>query len=189
MLRWLVATLFRLAGWKTSGPIPKNLPKFVLMVAPHATAWDFFVGVGARAYIDTWIYYLAKKELFKPAPVAWFMKVMGGYPVDRGKTRNFVESVVDLFNSKKEFRICVTPEGTRTDVSELKTGSYYMALGAHVPIVFCGFDYARKLVFFSEPFWPSGNWDADKVVIARFFSQVEGVQKSWIQHYLRESTN
>lgn len=187
MFRWLAASLFRLSGWRTAGPSPKALPKFVLMVAPHATSTDFFVGVGARAAIDTWIYYLGKKELFKPAPVAWFMKALGGYPVDRGRTKNFVDSVVDLFNSKKEFRICITPEGTRADVTELKTGFYYMALGANVPIVFCAFDYDRKLVYFDEPFWPTGNWEQDKIVMARFFDTVHGTKKSWIRNYLSQS--
>ncbi len=184
MFRWLAVSLFRLSGWKLQGPYPTSLPKYVLMVAPHATSKDFFVGVGARAALDQWIYYLGKKELFKPAPVAWFMKAMGGYPVDRGKTKNFVDSVVDLFNSHREFRICITPEGTRGDVTELKTGFYYMALGAKVPIVFCAFDYGRKLVYFGEPFHPTGNWDQDKVEIARFFNTVKGTRKSWIQNYL-----
>ncbi|MDR6195477.1 1-acyl-sn-glycerol-3-phosphate acyltransferase [Siphonobacter sp. SORGH_AS_0500] len=187
MFRWIAASLFRLAGWKLAGPYPTSLSKYVLMVAPHATSKDFFVGVGARAAIGHWIYYLGKKELFKPAPVAWFMKAMGGYPVDRGKTKNFVDSVVDLFNNHQEFRICVTPEGTRGDVTELKTGFYYMALKAQVPIIFCAFDYARKLVYFGEPFRPTGNWNQDKVEIARFFNTVQGTRKSWIQHYLSEA--
>ncbi|SDM47289.1 1-acyl-sn-glycerol-3-phosphate acyltransferase [Siphonobacter aquaeclarae] len=184
MLRRLAAWLFRLAGWTVSGPVPHNLPKFVLFVAPHATSNDFYVGVGARAYINIWIYYLAKKELFRPAPVSWFLKKMGGYPVDRSRHLNFVDSVVALFNEHEEFRICVTPEGTRKDVSELKTGFYYMALGAQVPIVFCGFDYGRKAVLFGEPFYPTGNWDADKKVMAAFFNQVQGTRKSWIRNYL-----
>lgn len=184
MFRVLAAGLFKLAGWRLVGPVPHHLPKFVLSVAPHTTTIDFLVGVGARAAMNIWVVYMGKAELFRPAPMGWFMKLLGGYPVDRSRSTNLVDAVVQIFNEHERFAVCIAPEGTRADVAELKTGFYYMALRAGVPIVMCGFDFPVRQVRFSEPLYPSGNWEADKVHIARFFNSLHGPRKTWIGRYL-----
>ena len=184
MFRLFAAGLFKLAGWKLTGPLPRHLPKFVLAVAPHTTYVDFFVGVGARAAVDVWIVYMSKAELFRPAVVGWFMKLLGGYPVDRSRSTNLVDAVVQVFNEKEKFAVCIAPEGTRADVPELKTGFYYMALGAGVPIVMCGFDYPVKEVRFSEPFYPTGDWETDKITMARFVADLHMPPKTWVKQYL-----
>jgi 1-acyl-sn-glycerol-3-phosphate acyltransferase len=78
----------------------------------------------------------------------------------------------------------LAPEGTRKDVDQLKTGFYHIAVQANVPIVMIGFDYVNKEIKIAEPFYPTGDFEVDKKVIARYFSTIPGVQKSWIKNYL-----
>ena len=183
MLNKIFIMLFKWAGWKVEGHIPVTLKKSIVAVVPHASWVDFPVGLGARAVIGKKIVYLGKAELFKP-PFGWLFKALGGMPVDRSKNNNLVDAVVQVFNSNETLHVALAPEGTRKNVEKLKTGFYYVAKGANIPIILVGFDYPRKTVFVREPFYPTNNVEADFKEIATYFSQIQGVQKSWIKNYL-----
>lgn len=164
---------FKLWGWKIEGGIPENLKKYILVVGPHTSNWDFPLGLLVRSIIRVDAKYMGKASLFKP-PFGWIFRALGGYPVDRSKNNNYVEAVVDIFDSKEEFAITITPEGTRKRVNELKSGFYYIALGAKVPLIMVIFDYPAKTIRFSEPFYPSGNKEEDFEVIISHFRGVQG---------------
>lgn len=181
---WLFDSLFKWSGWQLTGNIPHHLKKCIVIVCPHATWVDFPVGLGTRSTLKRNIHFWGKKELFK-GPFGWLFKVLGGYPVDRSKHSNLVDAIVDIFNSKEEFLAALAPEGTRKDVQELKTGFYYIAKLANIPIVMVGFDYVNKKVIVNDPFTPTGDFEKDKIEIAKFFATVPGVQKSWIKNYLQ----
>ncbi len=183
MLARLAKILFRLAGWKLAGRVPTELQKSVWIVAPHATGWDFVIGLGARAATGLKIGFLGKKELFD-GPLGWFFRSMGGHPVDRSRNQNLVEAEADFIRNRETIHIAIAPEGTRDDVSELKTGFYHIARLAEVPIVMSGWDYPRKTIFLAEPFWPTGDWLADRARIAAFYEPLGGVQKTWVRRYL-----
>lgn len=188
MFRGLLGTLYKLAGWKTVGDIPRHLPKAIWVVAPHASWKDFLLGIGVRAYIKIDIMYLGKAELFKP-PFGWIFYALNGQPVNRSERTHLVDTVADLFHSKERLHIALAPEGTRKNVSELKTGFYYIALKANIPLVLVGFDYPRKVVEFSKPFYLSGDFEQDKVVIAQFFNTIQGEKKDWLKRYLINQKN
>jgi 1-acyl-sn-glycerol-3-phosphate acyltransferase len=175
--RWL----FALRGWKVLGPRP-TVPKGIWVIAPHNSNWDFPVGVGARAELRIWIQYLAKKELFTWY-AGWLFRLLGGKPVDRSRANNLVDAVVDVLNQHERLHICITPEGTRSNVSKLKTGFYYMALKSGVPLILTGFDYPRKAVVLSEPIYMTGNFDADIRQVYDFFSRIQGKHKDWLIRY------
>jgi hypothetical protein len=99
---------------------------------------------------------------------------------------NLVGSIVDIYNSKDTFHAVLAPEGTRKNVESLKTGFYYIAVQANVPIVMIGFDYVNKEIRIREPFMPTGDFEVDKLVIADYFQSIPGVQKSWIKNYLAD---
>ena len=166
---------FRLLGWKITGNFPQDIPKYIIIVAPHTSNLDFFVGVFVRAIIPQIgdAKYLGKKELFRP-PFGWIFRVMGGYPVDRSKHTNLVDAIVDIFNSKEEFIIGIAPEGTRKRVEKLKTGFYYIAIKAKIPIVMVGFDYPKREVIIERPFHPSGDIEEDMASIMSFFRGITG---------------
>jgi 1-acyl-sn-glycerol-3-phosphate acyltransferase len=174
MLRQLCTFTLNLAGWKASGKFPYHLKKYVIIVGPHTSNWDFIIGVLFRKSLRLEkARYLGKKELFDP-PFGFLFRWLGGYPVDRSQNKNMVDEVVKVFNEHEEFGIALSPEGTRTRVEKLRSGFYNIARGAKVPIVMVGLDYANKQVTFSEPFSPTGNQEADFEQILKFFRPIQG---------------
>lgn len=161
-------------GWKIKGDVPRNENKYIIIVAPHTSNWDFLIGVLARGIVGFDSKYLGKKSLFKP-PFGWFFRMMGGYPVDRSKKTKLVDQVVDIYNKHNRFVIALAPEGTRTNVMEWKTGFYYISYKAGIPIVPVIMDHSRKLVEFFEPFWPTGDIDSDMPKLKSHYTSV-GIQ-------------
>ena len=102
------------------------------------------------------------------------MRALGGYPVDRSKNNNLVDSVVEIFNEKERFAIALAPEGTRKKVKRFRSGFYHIAAKAGIPIVMVGFDFKRKLVEIQEPFNTTGNFEDDMNVIWSYFAGVAG---------------
>jgi 1-acyl-sn-glycerol-3-phosphate acyltransferase len=160
-------------GWKIEGHPNKTVKKQMTIAGPHTSGWDLFVGLATRE-IETWdIGFIAKKSLFK-GPVGWFFRWMGGMPVDRSKRTNMVDSLVDLFNSKEKLAIVLAPEGTREKVDKLKSGFYYVALGAKIPVFMVGLNYAKKTVELNELFYPTGNFEQDMAFITSYFKGIKG---------------
>lgn len=159
-------------GWKIAGPFP-DVPKCVVAVVPHTHWMDFLIGLMVRKLIGVDIHYIGKKSLFE-GPMGWFFKWTGGAPVDRSKRSDTVGAVAQLFEEREEFRLALAPEGTRKKVKEWKTGYYYIALEAKVPIVLVAFDYGTKTVRFSEPRMPTGDYEADYATYREFFRGVIG---------------
>lgn len=174
---------FYLFGWKVEQNIPKDLKKAVFAVCPHNTWKDFTLGLGARAALGFKIGYLGKEELFKP-PFGWIFRALGGKPVQRFQNTNLVDSQIKAIQSSEDMFFAIAPEGTRKNVSKLRTGFYYMAHGAGIPILRVGFDFPRKKVIIAEPFMPSGDFQKDmQQYFVPFFKTIGGFQKDWITNY------
>jgi 1-acyl-sn-glycerol-3-phosphate acyltransferase len=117
--------------------------------------------------------FLAKKSLFK-GPVGWIMRSMGGQAVDRSQNRNLVDQVVEIFDREDEFRIAITPEGTRKKVNEWRTGFYHIARLAGIPLILSAMDWGRKEVRFSAPFYPGHDMEEDMRQIKAYFRDATG---------------
>lgn len=167
------AWLLKFFGWKIIGKFPAEFKKYVIAVAPHTSNWDFPLGLLVRSARRAKVVFIAKHTLFK-FPHGFLFRWLGGYPVDRRKSHNFVDSVVKIFNSKEEFAIVMAPEGTRKKVENLKTGFYHIAKNAGIPIVLCKFDWGVKEVVFDEPFFPTDNEKKDFERIYAYFKGVQG---------------
>ena len=141
---------FKIMNWKFNGEFP-DVDQCVVAVVPHTHWLDFFLGLVVRSILGIEINYIGKKSLFD-GPFGWFLRWTGGTPVDRSKNTNTVDSVVEVFQNKKIFRFALAPEGTRNKVDKLKTGFYYIAKKANVPIVLVAFDFGKKEVKFSRLF-------------------------------------
>jgi 1-acyl-sn-glycerol-3-phosphate acyltransferase len=160
--------------WTITGQIPPHLKKAVIIVAPHTSSADFFVGLAVRSVMHmTDARFLGKRELFRP-PFGFIFRWLGGTPVDRFSKHNVVDQVVEKFQQNERFMIALSPEGTRKKVDKLRTGFYHIALKAQVPIVMAALDFANKQVVFAEPFMPTGHEDADFKRIIAFFGPVQG---------------
>lgn len=162
---------FTLLGWKIVGEFPK-LNKCVIIVVPHSSWHDFYVGVFTRKIVGLEMNFVGKKELFRP-PFGWYFKWMGGAPIDRASKQNKVEQIAQLFEEREEFRLAIAPEGTRENVDKWKSGFYYIALQAKVPVVPVAFDHQLKTVTFFESFQPSGNYTNDYVFLKSLFKAIK----------------
>lgn len=177
--------ILKLWGWKIEGEYPHHIPKMVVMVIPHTSNWDFPVGLLLRSAIKADIKYVGKATLFRP-PFGWIFRALGGYPVDRTKSSNYVDAVVDIFNREDSFALTIAPEGKRQRVERLKTGFYFIAVGANVPIARVKFDWGKKVLGFAEPFYPTGDYEKDLPEILRYFADAKGYHPAWGFQYEAE---
>lgn len=162
--------LNKIIGWRVIGYLPKN-EKYVIAVVPHSSYFDLIIAVLIRTYSGLKIKFIGKKELFNPI-TSYLFKFLGGIPVDRTKNSNIVDEVVDLFELGKIKILAIAPEGTRKRVEKWKTGFYYIALKAKLPILMVSFDYIRKEVKINNKFYPSGDIDKDFIELEKKVNDV-----------------
>lgn len=173
-MRWFWKWYLRQKGWTTEGSFPYQIPKMIVVVAPHTHWMDFIIGVAVRSSLKfTYVKFLGKQELFRP-PFGFLFRWLGGTPVDRSGSNNLVEAVVAKFNASERLVIALSPEGTRKKVDKLRTGFYHIARQAQVPILMAALDFGHHKVIFSEPFYTTNNEEEDMATILRFFSPIEG---------------
>ena len=174
MKKWLYNFIFsRLMGWRITGAIDPAIKKCVLIVIPHTSWHDFYLGLFTRGITGLEMNFVGKKELFR-FPFGWYFRWMGGAPLDRTGGLNKVDSIVAIFNKKDVFRMGISPEGTRKKVTELKSGFYYIALKANVPIIPVAFNFGQKVVQIGQPFYPTGNLEEDLKLLMLHFENVKG---------------
>lgn len=167
---------FKILGWTVVGntDISKNtIKKAVIIAAPHTSWHDFYIGVLLRSVLNVKTNFVGKKELFA-FPIGWFFRMLGGVPIDRQNKGNKVQAIAKLFKERDEFRMAMSPEGTRKKVKEWRTGFYYIAKEAKVPIIMFTFDFENKQNRISEPFYPTDNIKTDFEYIHKFFEGVKG---------------
>jgi 1-acyl-sn-glycerol-3-phosphate acyltransferase len=164
---------FRIMGWKIVGSIDPSLKKCVLMVMPHTSAHDFYLGIFTRGITGLEMNFVGKKELFR-FPLGGYFRYMGGEPLDRAGGLNKVDAIAAIFTKRDTFRLAVAPEGTREKVTSLKTGFYYIALKANVSIVPVAFDFGKKEVNLGAPLLPTGNVQKEMEILLGHYKDVLG---------------
>jgi 1-acyl-sn-glycerol-3-phosphate acyltransferase len=165
--------LFTILGWELVGYFPKDIKKYVVIAAPHTSWIDFPIAILSRVASGIMINFIGKNSLFN-GPFGFFFRALGGTPVDRSKNNNLVDAIIEIFNSKEEFRLGLSPEGTRKKVAKWKTGFYYIAKGANVPIVMATLDFENKQIKISEPYYTTDNKVADFNFFDAFYKNVKG---------------
>lgn len=173
LAQWLY---FKLLGWKVVGNTTMSkdtVKKAVLIAAPHTSNYDFFIALLLRQVVGIKSNFVGKKELFV-WPFGYYFRSIGGAPLDRTAGQNKVQAIADLFNQRDEFRLAISPEGTRKKVAQWKTGFYYIAKAANVPIIMFTLDFEKKQNRISEPFYTTEDVDADFQQIKLFFDGVKG---------------
>lgn len=159
----------KLMGWKLVNDFPKDIQKYVVIAAPHTSWQDFPIGILARNTSGIKINFIGKASLFK-GPFGFIFKRLGGTPVDRSTSNNLVDAIIQIFDKKEQFRLALSPEGTRKKVDKWKTGFYYIAKGAKVPIVMATLDFGKKQVKISEPYYTTDNKEKDFEYFHSFFN-------------------
>ncbi len=174
MKRFSAFIYYKILGWKYYGSFNGDqVKKCIVIAVPHTSWHDFYIGLLIRQLERVKISFLAKKELFK-WPIGWYLKKVGGIPLDRTPGQNKVEAIAKLFEERDELRLTVAPEGTRKKVNEWKTGFYHIAKAAKVPIIMITFDFGRKQNVISKPFYPTDNIEEDLNFMYSFFKGVKG---------------
>ena len=148
MWRFLATAWIKLNGWKVIGSIPPEIKKAVMVAAPHTSNLDFFYSRAAFYLLGLPVKFAIKKE-YMDSILGPLLKSMGAIGIDRskgskGKRNSYVDQMVQYLNDHDHMFILIAPEGTRKSVEKWKSGFYYVARDAGVPII-CGYlDYKKK---------------------------------------------
>lgn len=176
-MRWLARFIYyKILGWKISGNTTfskETVKKAVIIAVPHTSWHDFFISILLRKIVNVKTNFVGKKELFK-WPFGWYFRAVGGAALDRTPGQNKVEAIAKLFEGKDEFRLTLAPEGTRKKVEDWKTGFYYIAKTANVPIIMYTLDFKNKQNHISQPFYPTDDTEADFAFMKSFYQDVVG---------------
>jgi len=155
-----------LTGWRVEGEIP-DLPRMVIIVAPHTSNWDFLTGLWPKLALRLGARFVAKHTLFR-FPLGPFMRWLGGVPVDRSAPGGFVGEAARTLHESEGMLLVIAPEGTRGP-AEWKSGFYRIAVDAGIPILLAAFDYPRKAVRFGPLVTPAGDYAADLALIRSYY--------------------
>jgi 1-acyl-sn-glycerol-3-phosphate acyltransferase len=151
-----------LRGWRIEGTIP-DVPKAVLVVAPHTSNWDFLTGLWVKLGLRFGVRFVGKHTLFR-GPVGIFRRWLGGVPVNRSAALGFVREASRAVREAERMILVIAPEGTRKP-APWKSGFYRIAIDAGVPILLAGFDYSRRVVWFGPQLEPTGDYEKDLAFI------------------------
>ncbi|VAV99607.1 Phospholipid/glycerol acyltransferase [hydrothermal vent metagenome] len=162
--------VYKFNGWTA---VQENPPprKAVIIAAPHTSNWDFLYFFGLCNSLQITSYWIGKNTLFK-WPWGGMMRRLGGVPVDRSKSQNMVDAMAEQFDKRDEFLLTIPPEGTRGSVKQWRTGFYYIALKAKVPVIMGMMDYAKKTGGLGPSIMPSGDYAADMKILSEYYHRV-----------------
>ncbi|MBU3935773.1 lysophospholipid acyltransferase family protein [Patescibacteria group bacterium] len=169
----LLAILFlKMIGWCKEGSLP-DIPKYVMILAPHTSNWDLPIGLAIAFALKLRGYWLGKDRLFR-WPFHGFFQWLGGIPIYRSKSSDVVAQMVQVFKERASLAMVLAPEGTRKKVTYWKSGFYHIARDANIPIVLAFLDYLRKAGGIGPVFNPTGDIEADMEYIRAFYATVTG---------------
>ncbi len=170
-VRWIGRTILRLGGWRMEGAFP-DLPKVVLIGAPHSSNWDGIWGFAVLMALGLDLKVLGKDTLLKAPVVGQILKRLGVIPVDRKAAQGVVEQAARMIQSTDRFWYGLAPEGTRRVVEKWKPGFWRIAKAAGVPVVPAYFHYGRKVIGIGAPFQLTESYDADVARIRDWYRSV-----------------
>jgi 1-acyl-sn-glycerol-3-phosphate acyltransferase len=173
MLAWLAKIYLKLWGFELVGFRPSE-KKFVILAGPHTSNWDVPLMLSAAAIYGIRVRWIGKHTLFY-WPYGWFMRLIGGVPVDRRSSHNYVEQMADVIGKSETFALLITPEGTRSRSEYWKSGFYHIARAANVPIALAYMDFKIRKLGIVEVVYPTGDIDADFEIIHRLYHNKNGL--------------
>jgi 1-acyl-sn-glycerol-3-phosphate acyltransferase len=170
--RVLGAAWLRASGWRLTGTFP-DVPKAVIIVAPHSSNWDGLHGLAMKQVLGLDVRFVAKRQLFW-WPLGPILRSLGAVAVDRSAATDLVTEAVAQFDSRERFWLCLTPEGTRKPVARWKTGFWRIARAANVPIVPAYFHYPEKRIGIGPALMPGDDMQADVERLRTFYAPWQG---------------
>ncbi len=173
-MRALSRLFLRLNGWTVRGTLPEGAARCVMIAAPHTSNWDLPYTLMTAFVLRLHIRWLGKVSIFR-FPFGGVMRWLGGIPVDRSGPQDLVASAAaSLRAATGPVQLVVPPEGTRGRTRHWKTGFWYIAQQAGVPILLAYMDYAKKEAGIGPVFVPSGDVATDMAQVKAFYAGVKG---------------
>lgn len=173
--RWLGRTVLRWGGWHVEGDWP-DLPRMVVIIAPHSSAWDAFWGIAAELAMGVDIVFMAKKEAFV-GPLGWLLRYCGGVPVDRKAPAGVIAQAAARIRGSERCWFVLAPEGTRRPVETWRTGFWHIAKDADVPVCCAWLDYPTRRVGIGPLVTLSDDRAADMIRIRELFRPYQGKRR------------
>ncbi|BDU18865.1 1-acyl-sn-glycerol-3-phosphate acyltransferase [Dyella sp. GSA-30] len=164
--------ILRLSGWRLHGELP-DLPKLIVIGAPHSSYWDGFWGLVMKIAAGVNIGIMIKREVVE-GPLGVILRPIGMIPINRGAATDVVGQMVERFAAHEKMWLGITPEGTRKPVKRWKSGFMRIAQDAQVPILPLFIDYPSKSFTLGTPFYTTGDADADMAAIQAQFAPYKG---------------
>ena len=170
--------IYHLIGWKVVGIYPHEIPKKIIIVAPHTSVWDVPIGLLVKFWLKLDVQYYVKKEMFKGV-LRYILPLTQAVPIDRRGNTSFVDSVIAEYNAVDRRSILITPEGTRKKVEKFRTGFYYIADGAKVPIIPISFDFEQKKIEIHPTYHTKGEVDKEIKEIEEIYRGIPGCVREY----------
>ncbi len=169
-------TVLRLCGWSLAGEFP-DVPKLVLIAAPHSSWWDGVWGLLIKVAIGADVHFMGKRELFF-WPLGSLLRRLGGMAIDRGSAQGVVGQMIDQFRQREKLWLGIAPEGTRKPVQRWKSGFWRIAHEAGVPIFPVAFHYPDKTIRLGPLFDTSADMEADLARLRSFYAPFRGKHRN-----------
>ena len=163
------ALTLRLAGWQWEGALPAE-KKFVCLAYPHTSNWDGVVLLLVARTVGLDMRFMIKSEWTR-GPLGPLMRGFGAVAVDRSKKNNIVDDMIAEFGRCESMQLVIPPEGTRGRTDGWRSGFYYIARGANVPVVPGYLDFRRKRAGMGPPVYLTGDVKADMDKLRAFYAQ------------------
>lgn len=173
MIKYFCRFCLKIWGFTIVGDPSIAINKKMYAVYPHTSNWDFVLGILIKGAIPLDVNYVGKDSLFR-FPYGWIFRWMGGIPVKRDKSTNFVDMMAEQYKKYDRLSFGMSPEGTRKKTTKFRSGFYHIAHQAGIPIILVSFDFGHKKVRFSPPFYPTGTYKNDIKIIIDHFKDVKG---------------
>ena len=174
-LRVLSKVILKIIRWRVDGSLPVDQKKYVLIVAPHTSNWDFFLFVLTVSVLRLQPSVLIKDTIFI-GPLGWFLRFCGAIPVNRRQAGSLVTYISGIYEEREEFVLIITPEGTRSPNANWKRGFHHVARAAEVPILVVYVDSTVRTIGIKGLMEPSEDVDGDIQELKTFFDGKKGLK-------------
>lgn len=176
ILRVISKIILKIIRWRVVGSLPDKQRKYVLVVAPHTSNWDFILFVLAVSVLRLKPSVLIKSTLFV-GPLGWFLRYCGAIPVNRTQANSLVNYIASIYEERDEFVLIITPEGTRSANPNWKRGFHHVARTAEVPILVVYVDSNIKTIGIEGLMEPTDDVDADIGQLKKFYDSKSGLKR------------
>ncbi|MBT4832989.1 MAG: acyltransferase [Porticoccaceae bacterium] len=174
-LRVISRVMLKIIRWRVIGALPEGQRKYVLIVAPHTSNWDFILFIFAVSVLRLQPSVLIKSTLFV-GPLGWFLRYCGAIPVNRTQANSLVDYIAGIYAEREEFVLIITPEGTRSANPNWKRGFHHVARKAEVPVLVVYVDSAIRTIGIEGLMEPSDDADADIRKLKQFYDSKSGLK-------------